>query len=322
MFICTANSLHGIPVPLQDRLEMIRLPGYTEAEKLSIARRYLIPRQLEAHGLEERNLALGRSAVVRIIRRYTREAGVRNLEREIASICRKVARRVVERGPDTRVRVTAENLHRLLGVPRYRETRPSERDEVGYVNGLAWTQAGGVVVPVEAMAVPGTGKTLLTGQLGAVFQESCQAAITYTRSRAQQLGLAEDFYQKQDLHVHVPELWGVDGPSAGITIAVGVVSATTGIPVRRDIAMTGEITLRGQVRPIGGLKEKLLAAHRAGIRTVLIPADNEKDLPDVPRSVREALDIRPVQHMDEVLALALAVDDAQATQTEIAARPT
>ncbi len=311
MFICTANSLHGIPVPLQDRLEIIRLAGYTEQEKLSIARRYLIPKQTEANGLTERNLAITRGAVTSIIRRYTKEAGVRNLEREIASVCRKVAKRVVRHGPETRIKVTSANVEKLLGVPKFRFGTIGERDEVGFVNGLAWTAVGGVMVPIEAVAVKGGGKTTLTGQLGNVFQESCQAAITYIRSRSEALSLEPDFYQTQDIHVHVPELWGVDGPSAGITICTAVVSAVTGVAVRRDVAMTGEITLRGRVRPIGGLKEKLLAAVRAGITQVLIPSDNEPDLQDVPATIRDRLSIIPVQHMDEVLTRALAVDEPE-----------
>lgn len=311
MFVCTANSLHGIPAPLQDRLEIIRLAGYTEQEKLAIARRYLIPKQLENHGISADNLVLTREAATLIVRRYTKEAGVRNLEREVAAVCRKVAKRVVHKGKDTRVRVTSENLEKLLGVPRFRYGKVAERDEVGFVQGLAWTAAGGVMVPIEAAAVRGTGKTTLTGQLGSVFQESSQAAITYIRSRSANLSLAPDFYQQLDIHVHVPELWGVDGPSAGITICTAVVSAVTGIAVRRDVAMTGEITLRGVVKPIGGLKEKLLAAHRAGVREVLIPKDNEPDLQDIPALVRDNLKIRAVQHMDEVLTCALSLENPE-----------
>ena len=307
MFVCTANSLHGIPGPLQDRLEIIRLPGYTEQEKLSIARRYLIPKQIENHGISSDNVVMTQQAVTQIIRRYTKEAGVRNLEREVAAVARKVARRVVQAGPETRVKVTSANLEKLLGVPKFRYGKVGEVDEVGFVQGLAWTSVGGVMVPIEAAAVHGQGKTTLTGQLGNVFQESCQAAITYIRSRSTNLGLAPDFYQSLDIHVHVPELWGVDGPSAGITIATAVVSAVTGIAVRREIAMTGEITLRGRVRPIGGLKEKLLAAHRAGIKTVLIPADNAPDLQDIPRLIKENMVIKPVHDMDEVLVEALAI---------------
>jgi len=309
MFICTANSLHGIPIPLQDRLEIIRLAGYTEAEKLSIARRYLIPKQMEANGVNEGNLALTKAATTTIIRRYTKEAGVRNLERQVAAVCRKVAKRVVHHGPETRIKVTSANIEKLLGVPKFRYGKIGEIDEIGFVNGLAWTAVGGVMVPIEAAAVHGTGKTTLTGQLGDVFRESCQAAITYIRRRSTNLGLKPEFYQELDIHVHVPELWGVDGPSAGITIATAVVSAVTGIAVRRQVAMTGELTLRGRVRPIGGLKEKLLAAHRAGITEVVIPKDNEPDLQDIPSVVIDKLRIVAVQHMDEVLVEALAVTD-------------
>ncbi|MEE2751642.1 MAG: endopeptidase La, partial [Myxococcota bacterium] len=309
MFICTANSLRGIPVPLQDRLEIIRIPGYTEQEKLSIAKRYLIPKQRERNGLTDEQIQFSKEAVTTVVRQYTKEAGVRNLDRELASVCRKVAKRVVNKGEDTQVKITAKNIEKLLGVPKHRYGKIGEHDEVGFVNGLAWTDVGGVMVPIEAASVHGTGKTTLTGQLGSVFQESCQAAITYIRSRCTHLGLKPDFYQETDIHVHVPELWGVDGPSAGITIATAVVSAVSGIAVKRGIAMTGEITLRGQVRPIGGLKEKLLAAHRAGIRTVLIPQDNEQDLSDIPEPIREKLEIIPVSHMDEVLPLALAISD-------------
>jgi len=313
MFVCTANSLEGIPAPLRDRLEIVRLPGYTEPEKLAIARRYLIPKQLEANGLEPAQVNLTREAVVRIVREYTREAGVRNLEREIAAVCRKVARRVVARGASARpIRVDAARVEKLLGVPRHRHGRIPTRDLQGFVNGLAWTQNGGVMVPIESVVMPGSGKLTMTGQLGSVFRESCEAAITYMRTRADRFGLAKDFWQKLDVHVHVPELWGVDGPSAGITLATAVVSAVCNLPVRRDVAMTGEITLRGDVRPIGGLKEKLLAAQQAGVRRVLVPRDNEKDLRDVPKPVRAALEIIPVDHMDQVLELALAVDDASA----------
>jgi ATP-dependent Lon protease len=307
MFVCTANSLQAIPAPLQDRLEIVRLAGYTEAEKLSIARRYLIPKQIEVNGLKAANILISREAVVRVIREYTRESGVRGLERELASVCRKVARRVVARGPTARVRIDSEKIERLLGVPRHRSGRISDRDEFGFVNGLAWTPVGGVVVPIEAARVEGTGKTTMTGQLGNVFRESCQAAITYMRSRSEHLGLEKDFWQHLDVHVHVPELWGVDGPSAGITLATAVVSAVARLPVRRDVAMTGEITLRGRVRPIGGLKEKLLAAVQAGVVRVLIPRENERDLREVPRSLLGKLEILPVEHMDEVLTLALAV---------------
>lgn len=311
MFICTANNLQNIPVPLQDRLEIVRLAGYTEVEKLEIARRYLLPRQMEQNGLNTKNIRVSREAVTRIVREYTREAGVRNLEREIATICRKVARRVVERDGQGKYRIDEAAVERLLGVPRHRKGAVLDRDAIGFVNGLAWTSVGGVMVPIEAATVRGHGKTTLTGSLGNVFRESAQAAITYMRIRSSELGLKADFWQSVDLHVHVPELWGVDGPSAGITLATAVVSAVCHIPVRRDVAMTGEITLRGQVRPIGGLKEKLLAAMQAGVTTVLIPADNVADLRDVPKAVRDQLKIIPVEHMDQVLTAALAAPAAE-----------
>ncbi len=311
MFICTANNLQNIPSALQDRLEVVRLAGYTEPEKLAIARRYLIPKQMEANGLKPGHLAISREAVVRVIQEYTREAGVRNLEREISAVCRKVARRVVTKPSGVPLRVDARRVEKLLGVPRHRSGRIQSRDQQGFVNGLAWTQNGGVMVPIEAAVVPGTGKVTMTGQLGAVFRESCEAAITYMRSRAERLGLARDFWQKLDVHVHVPELWGVDGPSAGITLCTAVVSAVCGISVRRDVAMTGEITLRGDVRPIGGLKEKLLAASAAGVRLVLIPRDNEKDLRDVPKAVLAVLEVVPVDHMDQVLERSLAVSSRE-----------
>ena len=312
MFICTANDLRGIPAALQDRLEVVRIAGYTEHEKLAIAKRYLVPKQLEANGLAAAQLAFDDGALARIIRDYTRESGVRNLERELAAICRKAAIRVVKQGPDTHLRIGPKRVEKLLGVPRNRTGHIGERDLVGFVNGLAWTAVGGVMVPIEAAVMRGVGKTQLTGQLGEVFRESAKAAVTYMRMHSAELGLKSDFWSTLDLHVHVPELWGVDGPSAGITLATAVISAVSGIPVRRDVAMTGEITLRGEVRPIGGLKEKLLAAKAAGVTRVLIPKDNVRDLRDVPKSVRETIVIVPVGTMDEVLVHALA-----ASATEI-----
>ncbi|MEN9786324.1 MAG: hypothetical protein RLZZ299_1588, partial [Pseudomonadota bacterium] len=309
LFVCTANSTAGIPPALLDRLEIVRIGGYTAGEKRAIAARHLLPRQRDAAGLREDQLVLRPSALTRLVREYTREAGVRGLEREIGAVCRKVARRVVARGPDTRVTVDGARLERLLGPPRHRGARLGAEDAVGFVNGLAWTSSGGVMVPIEAAVVPGGGKTTMTGQLGSVFRESCEAALTYLRSRATQLGLERDAWQGVDVHVHVPELWGVDGPSAGITLTTALVSAVCRIAVRRDVAMTGEVTLRGRVRPIGGLKEKLLAASQAGVKRVLVPSENARELREVPRAVRDSLDIRLVDHMDEVLALALAVDD-------------
>lgn len=308
LFICTANSLQQIPAPLQDRLEIVRLAGYSEHEKIAIALRHLVPKQVKAHGLLPTQIDVTTEALTRIAREYTREAGVRSMERDIAAVCRKVARRVVANGPDTRVRVRGTTVEKMLGPPRFRSTQVSDRDEIGFVNGLAWTQNGGVMVPVEALALPGSGKITMTGSLGAVFRESCEAAIAWLRSRADRLGLEKDFWQHLDVHVHVPELWGVDGPSAGITLSTAIVSAVCRIPVRHDVAMTGEITLRGAVKPIGGLKEKLIAARAAGITRAILPIDNAKDLQDVPKSLRDAVDLQLVSTMDEVLTLALAVN--------------
>ena len=308
MFICTANDLRGVPTPLLDRLEVVKLAGYTEAEKVAIATRYLLPKQLEANGLTSEQLTVDRSALLRVVREYTREAGVRNLERELASVCRKAAVRVVSRGASTGIRLRAGAVEKVLGVPKRRVDRLGERDLVGFVNGLAVNATGGSMVPIEAAVVRGSGKTQLTGSLGSVFQESAQSAITYMRIRSAELGLKPEFWAELDLHVHVPEIWGVDGPSAGIGLATAIVSAVCGIPVRRDVAMTGEITLHGMVRPIGGLKEKLLAAVAAGISRVLIPVDNVRDLREVPASVKNALTIVPVETMDEVLMQALAAE--------------
>ena len=311
LFICTANSLQQIPAPLQDRLEIVRLAGYSEHEKIAIALRHLVPKQIKAHGLQPAQIDVTTEALTRIAREYTREAGVRSMERDIAAVCRKVARRVVANGPDTRVRVRGTTVEKMLGPPRFRSTQVSDRDEIGFVNGLAWTQNGGVMVPVEALALPGSGKITMTGSLGAVFRESCEAAIAWLRSRADRLGLEKDFWQHLDVHVHVPELWGVDGPSAGITLSTAIVSAVCRIPVRHDVAMTGEITLRGAVKPIGGLKEKLIAARAAGITRAILPIDNAKDLQDVPKSLRDAVDLHLVSTMDEVLTLALAVNSRE-----------
>ncbi len=305
-FVATANVMHTIPPALQDRMEVIRLHGYTEPEKKEIAKQFLVRKQLEQAGLNEKNCKFTDDAIVAIIRNYTREAGVRNLEREIGNICRKVARRVVKDEKYV-VNVTADVVEELLGVAKFRDTLAHEKSEVGLVTGLAWTEVGGSILSTEASVVEGKGgKPTLTGKLGDVMQESAQAAMTYVRSRWQHLGLARDFYRNVDIHVHVPEgAIPKDGPSAGITIATAIASALSKIPVRRDLAMTGEITLRGKVLPIGGLKEKLLAAHRAGIFEAILPKDNEKDIAEVPENLRGEMKLHFVDTMDDVLALAL-----------------
>ncbi len=311
MFICTANVLHQIPRPLQDRMEVIQIPGYIESEKLAIARGFLVPKQCEANGLSAQLIEFSDAALLELIRRYTREAGVRSLEREIASVCRKVARGVVAAGERAeKTRVSSALVRKLLGVAKYRYGRAEEQDRVGLCNGLAYTEVGGELLQTEVSITVGKGKLQVTGRLGEVMQESANAALSYVRSRAKQLGLRPDFYSKIDTHIHVPE-GGIpkDGPSAGITIATAIASALTRVPVRANLAMTGEITLRGRVLPIGGLKEKLIAALRGGIDTVLIPKDNEKDLKEVPPVIKRSLRIVLVEHMDEVLAAALAIAD-------------
>jgi len=306
MFIATANVLHTIPQPLQDRMEILRLPGYTEYEKAEIAKRFLVKKQIETAGLLNEQIAFSDDAVGTLIRSYTREAGVRNLEREIGSVCRKVARAVVKEGPQYNMKVTAENIIDYAGIPKYRSSRLEEKHEVGLVTGLAWTEVGGEILSTEATLMSGKGILTLTGKLGDVMQESAQAAMSYVRSRAQMFGIPKDFYQKLDLHIHVPEgAIPKDGPSAGITMATSLVSALTQIPVHSDLAMTGEITLRGKVLPIGGVKEKLLAAHRAGIRTVILPKDNQKDLADIPLNIQQDFKVHFVENMDEVLKIAL-----------------
>ncbi|MBF0584551.1 MAG: endopeptidase La [Magnetococcales bacterium] len=306
MFITTANSL-AIPRPLLDRMEVIRLAGYTEQEKIRIANNYLIPRQMEAHGLDKTEFCLSAQGLLEIIRYYTREAGVRNLDREIASLCRKTARTLLSGKSRGRVVVTSKSLEKYLGVHRHRFGLAEDTDLIGVTTGLAWTEVGGEILTIEGTQIDGKGKLMITGKLGDVMQESAQAAMTYVRSRAKEWGLAEEeFFQKHDIHIHVPEgATPKDGPSAGIAMCVTLVSALLGIPVRRDVAMTGEITLRGRVLVIGGLKEKLLAAHRAGVKHVLIPSENVKDLKEVPQSILKDLEIHPVNHLDEVLRLAL-----------------
>ncbi len=305
-FVATANVLHTIPPALQDRMEVLRLHGYTEQEKVEIARQYLVKKQLLQAGLTDKNLQFTEEALQALIRSYTREAGVRNLEREIGNICRKVARKVVKEGQAYSITITAENVHDFLGVIKFRDTLAHEKSEIGLVTGLAWTEVGGSILSTEATVVEGKGKLTLTGKLGDVMQESAQAAMSYVRSRAHRLGLARDFYRNIDIHVHVPEgAIPKDGPSAGITMATALASALSKIPVRRDIAMTGEITLRGKVLPIGGLKEKLLAAHRAGLFEAILPRDNEKDIAEVPENLRTAMKLHFVDTMDQVLTIAL-----------------
>lgn len=305
LFVATANSLN-IPAPLLDRMEVIRLAGYTEDEKVNIAIRYLVPKQLERNGLKVDELSISESALRDIVRYYSREAGVRNLEREISKICRKVVKDIVLKPRSTKTSVTPRNIEKYLGVKRFRYGLAEEQDRVGQVTGLAWTEVGGELMNIEAAVVSGKGRLTHTGQLGDVMQESIQAAMTVVRSRSKLLGIDDEFYQKFDIHIHVPEgATPKDGPSAGVAMCTTLVSALTDIPVKASVAMTGEITLRGEVLPIGGLKEKLLAAHRGGIKTVLIPHDNEKDLVDLPKNIQAQLDIRPVKWIDEVLEVAL-----------------
>jgi len=319
-FVTTANSLHSIPPALQDRMEIIKLDGYTEEDKLKIAQLFLIPKQLEENGFKPDDITFNERSIKEIIQRYTREAGVRNLERSIASVCRKVAReRLKKSEPNRKFRITAKTIHRHLGIPRFRFGLAEEKDEVGLSTGLAWTEVGGELLQIETTLMPGKGKLTITGKLGDVMQESAQAALSYVRSRALRLGLLPDFYQQLDIHVHVPEgAIPKDGPSAGITMATSMVSALLKIPVRRDIAMTGEITLRGRVLPIGGLTEKLLAARRGNIKHVLVPKENERNLKEVPVRVRKLLKIELVEHMDEVLQKALVLKEGVALFAEVA----
>ena len=306
LFVATANVLHTIPGPLQDRMEILRLTGYTELEKLEIAKQYLVRKQREATGLTEEQVVFEDDALRTIIRKYTREAGVRNLEREIGNVCRKVARKVVQGGAQHRELLTGENVSELLGVAKFRDSQVHEKSEIGLVTGLAWTEVGGTLLQTEVQVLDGKGKLTTTGQLGEVMQESAQAAMSYIRSRAQHLGLGKEFYRHVDIHVHVPEgAIPKDGPSAGITLATALASALTKIKVRREIAMTGEITLRGKVLAIGGLKEKLLAAHRAGIFEVIVPEDNRKDIAEMPELLKTEMKLHFVEQMDEVLQIAL-----------------
>jgi ATP-dependent Lon protease len=305
MFVATANTLN-IPAALLDRMEVIRLSGYTEDEKVSIAQRHLLPKLMKNHGLKSDELAVSESALRDVVRYYTREAGVRSLEREVSKICRKVVKELVVGGGHRKVSITARNLDKYLGVRRYSFGMAEKRNQIGQVNGLAWTEVGGELLTIEAAVMPGKGKMTTTGKLGEVMQESVQAALSVVRARSRRLGIQDDFYQKNDIHIHLPEgATPKDGPSAGIGLCLAMVSSLTGIPVRADVAMTGEITLRGEVLMIGGLKEKLLAAHRGGIKTVLIPEENVKDLAEIPDNVKNRLDIHPVKWIDQVLDMAL-----------------
>jgi ATP-dependent Lon protease len=305
MFVCTSNTMN-IPDPLLDRMEVIRIPGYTEDEKVNIAERFLIPKQIKNNGLNDLELVFAEQPVRDLVRYYTREAGVRGLEREIAKICRKVVKESSMLEKIKPIKLTSKTLGNYSGVRKYDYEKAEEENEIGQVKGLAWTQVGGELLSIEAIAVEGKGKTIKTGSLGDVMQESIQAALTVVRSRAEALGLNTNFHEKLDLHIHVPEgATPKDGPSAGVGMCTALVSVLTNIPVRSDVAMTGEITLRGQVLRIGGLKEKLLAAHRGNIKTVIIPADNERDLAEIPDNIKADLDIVPVRWIDEVLEKAL-----------------
>jgi ATP-dependent Lon protease len=310
LFITTANTLPEIPLPLQDRMEIIRLPGYSEYEKYHIAKDFLLSKQIEMNGLGEKIVQFSKNAVLTVIRRYTRESGVRNLEREISSICRKIAREVIKNKDNDTFKVTAKSVQKYLGPPRFKEHQIEEKDQVGIVTGLAWTHVGGELLCIETLILPGKGKQIMTGKLGEIMQESAQAAVSYVRSRADRLDIDKDFYKNNDIHIHIPEgAIPKDGPSAGISMCTSLVSALAKRPVYRDVAMTGEITLRGRVLTIGGIKEKILAAHRGGIKKVIVPKENEKDLKDIPSMVLKQIEIVFVEHMDEVLNHALILDE-------------
>jgi ATP-dependent Lon protease len=305
LFICTSNTLHNVPSPLLDRMEILEIPGYTEDEKLEIATRYLVPKQLKKHGLSKRSLVFNEESLRLMIKEYTREAGVRNLERLIAQFCRKVAKQVVEK-EKARVKATKSNLKKFLGAPRFLKDKMEEADQVGVATGLAWTEMGGTMLPVEVTILKGRGNLTITGQLGDVMQESAKAALSYVRSKAEELQIDPNFYRHNDIHIHIPEgAIPKDGPSAGITLATALASALSGIPIRKDVAMTGEVTLRGRVLPIGGLKEKALAAYSTGIRTIIIPEENLKDLEDIPPKIRKKINFVLAKHMDKVLEIAL-----------------
>ncbi|MFQ5451190.1 MAG: endopeptidase La [Nitrospinaceae bacterium] len=329
LFVCTANVLHTIPRPLLDRMEVLRLPGYTSQEKTGIAENFLIPKKLQEHGLLPKNVQFGTSVLERIIQEYTREAGVRNLEREIASVCRKVVKEVVETGKKFSLRLRSSSLEKYLGIPKFQKQETAVPLDIGVATGMAWTEFGGELLYIEVTAIPGNGKLVPTGKLGEVMKESAQAAMTYVRSRAGELGLPKNFYQKMDFHIHIPEgAVPKDGPSAGIAMAVALVSALTKTPVRHDVTLTGELTLTGKVLPIGGLKEKILAAHRAKIPNIVLPQDNEKDIADIPENVQKALKFHPARNMDEVIRLAFdkkykfGKKRASATKTKSPRKPT
>jgi ATP-dependent Lon protease len=312
LFITTANDLIGIPPALQDRMEVIRLPGYTELEKLHIAKRFLIKKQTKQNGLSDDNITFSDQAILGITRHYTKEAGVRNLEREIAAVCRKVAKEVAKKGKSTRVRITANSIHRYLGVEKFDFGKTEEQDQIGLATGLAWTSVGGELLQIEATVMPGKGNLDLTGTLGDVMKESAKAALSYVRSRARRLGLPDDFYENVDIHVHVPEgATPKDGPSAGITVATAIASALLRKPIRKNLAMTGEITLRGRILSIGGLKEKIIAAHRTGVARVLIPKENMKDIEEIPQKVLKKVELIPVDHMDAVLKEAFILEEGE-----------
>jgi ATP-dependent Lon protease len=311
LFITTANVLHTIPWALQDRMEIIKLSGYTELEKNKIAKKYLVPKQIENNGLTDSNVNFSEKAINFTIQRYTREAGVRTLEREIGSLCRKTAKEVVANGKEFSLNVTPKVVQKLLGSPKFKHGQIEEANQIGMSTGLAWTEVGGELLNIEVTIVPGKGTFTVTGKLGEVMQESTRAAMSYVRSRGSRLGLDRNFYQKVDIHVHVPEgAQPKDGPSAGIAMATAILSGLIKKEIRNDLAMTGEITLRGRVLPIGGLKEKILAAHRGGVKTVLIPKENEKDLIDIPKEVLKDVNIVSVNHMDDVIPYAIISDDA------------
>jgi ATP-dependent Lon protease len=305
MFIATANNLGTIPGPLLDRMEIITIAGYTEQEKIHIAKDHLLPKQVKEHGLSKSQLQIREDGLQMVVRYYTREAGVRGLERQLATICRKTAKIIVS-GDKKKVIVSAKNVEEFLGKPKFRYGQAEQEDQVGVATGLAYTTVGGDTLQIEVSLSPGKGKLVLTGKLGDVMKESAQAAFSYVRSKAKELGIDENFHEKHDIHIHVPEgAVPKDGPSAGITITTALVSALSGKPIRKEVGMTGEITLRGRVLPIGGLKEKSLSAHRAGLTKIILPKDNEKDIEDIPESIREELDFVLVSHVDEVLKHAL-----------------